>query len=193
MAGRTSHSVRLVSMAEELYQQGLSCREVAARLAALVEDPPSRAWVQRQLSSRGVTRSRSAAVANRTGRDYEALRSEARRLAEEGRLSVRRISKRLRVSATFVRSSVRPEDRCNPSGATWRRAWEAELPDVVERLDQVDRVVALRRQGVSWKEISRRTGASHTTVYRYLKAAGLTRRVADPDLRRRFDESSEGR
>lgn len=171
----------LIGEAERLYvEERLSCRGVVKALARRFDRAPSQQWVFDHLRRRGVLRTKSDADriqnSRRTGKDYSALRRTARRLAQEKRWSVRHIARVLDVSRGMVRRSVDPVDRCDPSQATTRRAWQAEHPDVESRLDKHASAVFWRRQGRTYREIAGLTGLSIATIYLALKAAGMTRR-----------------
>lgn len=173
------YPVSLIQEAERLYvEERLSCRGVAARLAETYDPAPSQEWVYQRLRERGVLRSKSRALRVRNGRenskDYDALAAEAAKLAANRKLSIRRIAQDLGVSRNMARQAVRKADRCNPSRATRRRAWEADLPDVEDRLDRRARVIYLRRElGKTYAEIAAATGLARSTICVYLKDAGL--------------------
>lgn len=170
----------LIREALELYARGWSCRTVAADLARRYDPAPSQQWVYERVRDAGVVRSKSRAMelreARRHGKNYDRLRREARRLAVEGHLSIREISRRLGVSRNMVQRTV-PELKTSRREATIRRCWFADLPDVKRRQERRELVVRLRREGKKYREISAATGLCWATIYLYLRAAGLVRPI----------------
>ncbi|HAX81611.1 MAG TPA: hypothetical protein DCY40_03450, partial [Actinobacteria bacterium] len=127
----------LARRAAELYvEERLSCRAVAARLAAERGGAgPSHEWVAEQLRQRGLLRGKSAGQRARaeavSRRDYADLERKARALFARGE-SARAVADRLGIARrTVVRWVGRTRD---PATATRVRAWEAPRDDVRERL-----------------------------------------------------------
>jgi hypothetical protein len=136
-AGRQTrqYTARQRSEALELYASGLSCGLVAAEMVRRQGSrAPGRQSVYTWVIEAGLLRSRARAMELRMARELrknmDALRVEAKRLAEEKLWSVRRIALHLGVGRNTVNRVIEAEDHCDPSEAMLRRKWEAELPDV---------------------------------------------------------------
>lgn len=177
-----------------LYERGLSTREIAATLAHQFSPSPSRQWVLDQAKRLGIARTRTRAMELRMvremGRDYDALRDTAIRLATDENLTPRMIARRLGVSLTFARRCCRIAGWLDDIDATarrrgkrfdrtsrgmLRRLWLANIPATRRRRDRLNRVADLRRTGKTYREIHRETGTPLGSIGFLLRIAGLSK------------------
>jgi hypothetical protein len=176
---RPTYTARLAREAVSLYASGMSAQDVSDELRNRHGNAPNAEWVRWHVRKAGTQRSRSRAseIANkkRFGRDYDAIRKEARKLAEEKLWSVRRIALHLGVSTKMVSLAIPHEHRLGLRDALIRANWQAYVPKVERRRALQDRVIALRMGGATYPEIEAQTGVRTHTVWYWLRMCGLTR------------------
>jgi AraC-like DNA-binding protein len=174
----TTYRTGIRTEALGLYQSGLSCRRVVAELKRRHGSSPSQntifEWCRDERVLRDKSRADELMNARRNGRNYDQVRLEARRLAEDHLWSIRRIARHLGVAKSAVKRAIDPDHHLDLSEAVMRRVWQAYLPDVDDRLRRRDEVIALRHRGATYPEISKATGLSPSTVFSYCRCAGLT-------------------
>lgn len=170
---------RLMSEALELHESGLSPRGVADELRTRHGSAPShetiREWVHKFGSPRSRSRAMELRMARQIGKDYDAIRAEARRLAEEELWSVKRIADHLGVAKSLVRRAIADEHLLDLGEAILRRCWQAFLPDVEVRRARRDAVLKLRERGWTYPQIAAATGVSEAMISVYLRRAGMTK------------------
>lgn len=185
IASRSSLPAWMVREVRAIYAEVKSSHLVVGEMRRRYpgQRTPSRSWVRATLKAYGelLTTARASQVRamREHGRDFDALRAEAARLATDSKLSAAEIGRRLQVSEHFALAAMPSESRLPNGPAHIRRAWEAELPDVEARLDRRAEVIYRRRDlGQTHPEISAATGIPKSTVRDYLRAAGLTGKAA---------------
>lgn len=180
-AATPQYKTALRRRAVDLYRKGLSCRAIEKAFRSEFSPAPSRAIINDWVKSAGVVRTRSRADelmnARLNGRDYDQMRKRVLYLATEKLWSIRRIANELGVSRNFVARAVPRSYHCDPAEATERRAWQAFHPDVERRRAKRDLVVTLRERGLTYPQITEKTGVSKAMVYRYCRLAGLTKQI----------------
>jgi len=195
MSSAVRFTTRHVKAAIALYNTGLGCPSVKARLRARFGDPsPSEFWIRRVVRAAGLLRSTSRALELRwmreTGRDYDRLRPIALSLSRDRDLSLQQIADELGVSPNFARQltvyarrrraeelegEVAPATLSNPKAfGAWRRAWLADTPETHARRERVARCAELYLEGKSYQEISAATGAPVGSIVKHLQSAGIT-------------------
>jgi len=191
-------TTRHVRAALDLYSSGLSCRSVAGKLAEMFDPAPSHAWVADLVAREGISRSKSRAMQlremRRRGKNYDAIRPLAYALAREKQWSPRQIADELGVSRRFaqdvcrsVRSqrdedlgdyaslhSHRPGQRGRVARGVLRRAWLADTPDAAARRERLRRVLELRLEGKTYREIGALVGIPSGSIAHLLHRGGLT-------------------
>jgi transposase len=167
-------TTRVTREALRFYAQGLSCRKVAAILSITFDPAPSQETIYQWARVAGIIRTKTRAnelrEARRQGKNFDAIREEARHLAVDRLWSVRRISEQLHVSRGVVTRALAGsyesrEHLLTPREATIRRKWQAYLPDVEQRRARRDEVIDRRERGETYTSIAAALGVSRSTVY----------------------------
>lgn len=184
--------------AVKLYTGGLSCRGAAAAMKERHAHTPSQETIHQWAKAAGVLRTKSRADeiqnARRAGRTISAadgLRSQARKLRREHKWSVKYIAGVLGVSRNFVeraifkKRSLRQRTRrrmpaSRASRATRLRAWQADHPDVIDRIRAMHVAVTMKDAGATLPEIVFRTKRSKKTIWTWLRETGRTGSVQHP-------------
>lgn len=181
------YKTRLRQEAKRLYASGMSCREVARELAKTHSPTPThesiRGWMAAAGILRGIRRALELRAIRERGKDYDRIRAIARRLSNEKQLSPSHIARVLGVQKSVIRRVLDRDQRLDSAEATLRRNWQADLPDVHERLRKRELVVTLRERGATYPQIKATTGLSAATVYKYLREAGLTKATRRSEVR----------
>lgn len=175
---RPTWTVKMATEAVALYASGLSAVETREELLRRHNgNAPSIEWIRVHVRRAGVQRSRSRGAelksAKRFGKDYELIRRRARFLAEEKLWSVLRIAKHLGVGTRTVERALPPEHRLGYQEAAIRRCWQSDTPEVNARREKADRVVALRMEGKTYREITELTGVTRSSIGYWLRQFGL--------------------
>lgn len=172
---------RIRREALKLYASGLSSRAVVRELEKSYSPAPSQESICQWAKAAGILRSKTRANELRAKRvhqkDYDRIRQIARQLSDERQLSPMHIARVLGVQKSVIRRAIARDQRLDPSEATLRRKWQADLPDVNERLHKRETVITMRERGATYPQIIAATGLSQSTVSIYLRSAGLTKAI----------------
>jgi Homeodomain-like domain len=162
-------SARALTLATAWYREGLMPRDVIARLAQ-VGYRASTSWLYKHLRRQGVLRTKSESArltaCRKRGRDYGALELTARSF-DRAVLTNAEIARRLRVSPEWVGGVLGPSS--SPvKGQALRSVFLRR-----RRRESVMNALALRADGLSYRQVSDRLEVSAETIRRWCRESGL--------------------